>query len=575
MNNKLVIRIILSYTFILNFLNIIFNTVNAQTFNNPEFKNKSILTIHSLYVTKPIQRYYSIGNNKLTDGFNKDLLLSIGGEESTEIIPNKKFNLPDGTANCFFENSWSTGYIDLAQLFGKPKNVLSYLYTEVESRINREAYLHIGSNDACKVWVNGKLVIQYLNGRSAEPSQNIAKVKLKKGKNTILLKIDQLGGSWGAYIQLYTKEAQKLYEQKREKIYSQSSKIATILETNVICKEQNRYIGWPTITKTKSGELLAVFSGNRDQHVCPYGITQMIRSIDNGRTWSKPVTINNTPLDDRDAGIIITKKGTWLVSWFTSLAFDTKQNYAKHPEWIRHSEKLSVETKSKWLGNWIRRSTNKGKTWEEPIQELVSAPHGPIELKDGRLLYVGTANINDKKKLAVEESLDDGKSWELLSTISIPDNDSISPYSEPHVVEMPDGKLLAMFRYNPYDRTNSYLQQSESYDGGKTWTKTHKTNIWGYPPHLLLLQNGWLLVSYGVRKIPYSERACISRDGGKTWDLENEIILSTSFSGDLGYPASVQLDDGSIITIYYQIDKKGEKTSLMQTHWRLNNNSDN
>jgi len=40
-------------------------------------------------------------------------------------------------------------------------------------------------------------------------------------------------------------------------------------------------------------------------------------------------------------------------------------------------------------------------------------------------------------------------------------------------------------------------------------------------------------------------------------------------NGDLGYPASVQLDDGSIFTIFYQIDQPGEKTSLMGTRWRL------
>jgi hypothetical protein len=116
---------------------------------------------------------------------------------------------------------------------------------------------------------------------------------------------------------------------------------------------------------------------------------------------------------------------------------------------------------------------------------------------------------------------------------------------------------------------NSFLRQTKSYDGGKTWTETFKTKIWGYPPHLLLLKNGWLLLSYGFRKIPYSERVCISKNGGESWDIENEIILSLSGSDDLGYPASIQLDDGSILTIYYQIDKAGEKTSLMQTHWKL------
>ncbi|MCF6334033.1 MAG: exo-alpha-sialidase, partial [Draconibacterium sp.] len=60
-----------------------------------------------------------------------------------------------------------------------------------------------------------------------------------------------------------------------------------------------------------------------------------------------------------------------------------------------------------------------------------------------------------------------------------------------------------------------------------------------------------------------------SKDGGKTWDIEHEIILKHAINGDLGYPASVQLGDGIILTIYYEIDKKGEKTCLMGTKWSL------
>jgi len=535
-------------------------------------KNVKIASITNWLVSKPLpSTFYLDGkeSEQMLDGFSTDFLISIGGEEAPSIKVNETFNTPDGKNGSFFQHSWQNSYIDLTDLFGKPSDVFTYLYAELESDQNQDVYLHIGTNDAGKVWFNGELVIQYLEGRGAEPSQNVARINLKKGKNGILLKIDQLGGGWGAYAQIYSLSEQKLFDGKKDLLLSNSSKTATIIETKVICKEPNRYIGWPTIAKTSSGELVTVFSGNRDGHVCPFGITEMVRSNDNGKTWSEPETINNTPLDDRDAGIIETKLGTYVVSWFTSLAFDTKQHYAEHPEWIRHNEKLSDETKNKWLGNWIRRSTDKGKTWEDPIIQLVTAPHGPIELEDGRLLYVGTAEINDEKKLAVEESKDDGVTWQLLSTINIPNDEPIAPYSEPHVVEMPDGKLVAMFRCNPKEKSNSFLRQSESYDGGTTWTTAYKTKIWGYPPHLLLLKNGWLLVSYGVRKIPYSERACISKDGGKTWDIENEIVLSLSESGDLGYPASVQLDDGSILTIYYQIDKKGEKTSLMQTHWKL------
>src|SRR5690242_12471663 len=95
----------------------------------------------------------------------------------------------------------------------------------------------------------------------------------------------------------------------------QRDSIAEITGTKVICKESGRYIGWPTITRTKSNELLIVFSGNRDAHICPYGVTQMVRSNDSGITWSAPVIVNNTPLDDRDAGILETNNGILLISW--------------------------------------------------------------------------------------------------------------------------------------------------------------------------------------------------------------------------------------------------------------------
>lgn len=100
---------------------------------------------------------------------------------------------------------------------------------------------------------------------------------------------------------------------------------AEIIATSVICKQAGRYIGWPTVAATGKGELLVVFSGDRDAHVCPWGKTQMVRSKNGGQTWSGPITVNNTPLDDRDAGIIETRKGTLLVSWFTSLAFGNQR----------------------------------------------------------------------------------------------------------------------------------------------------------------------------------------------------------------------------------------------------------
>ena len=96
---------------------------------------------------------------------------------------------------------------------------------------------------------------------------------------------------------------------------------ASVLWNRPICKEPGRYIGWPSVICTKGGELLAVFSGDRDSHVCPWGKVQLVRSKDGGETWSAPISIRNDSLDDRDAGIMELANGDLVVTYFSSLHF--------------------------------------------------------------------------------------------------------------------------------------------------------------------------------------------------------------------------------------------------------------
>ena len=76
-----------------------------------------------------------------------------------------------------------------------------------------------------------------------------------------------------------------------------------------------------------------------------------------------------------------------------------------------------------------------------------------------------------------------------------------------------------------------------------------------------------LLLTYGKRILPQGEFARVSRDEGRTWGAE--LLLSPDHSMDLGYPASTQLADGTIYTVFYGIHRPGEKTSLQGIHWRL------
>ena len=51
--------------------------------------------------------------------------------------------------------------------------------------------------------------------------------------------------------------------------------------------------------------------------------------------------------------------------------------------------------------------------------------------------------------------------------------------------------------------------------------------------------------------------------------IKNEILLHEAFSPDLGYPSSIQLNDSSILTVYYQAETTGDATVLKSTNWRL------
>ena len=83
------------------------------------------------------------------------------------------------------------------------------------------------------------------------------------------------------------------------------------IRTGII--EHSTYHGWPTVTRTKDNKLIAVCSGNRQKHVCPYGRVWMYVSSDNGVSWQGPQALSSGPLDDRDAGICQAADGSLLV----------------------------------------------------------------------------------------------------------------------------------------------------------------------------------------------------------------------------------------------------------------------
>ena len=355
----------------------------------------------------------------------------------------------------------------------------------------------------------------------------------------------------------------------------------------IICSlahERFGYFGWPSVARLEDGTLVTGASGYRTKHVCPWGKTVLFFSGDDGRTWSAPRIVNDTPIDDRDVGVVALGESKLLVTWFTS---DTRQyldrtqrqgDIEKERQWRAVLSTWSDELVADWLGSWVRLSSDGGRTWEAPVRVPVTAPHGPAVLKNGDLLYLGRGfgriGVREREAgIMACRSGDDGRTWEQLGAVPLCQGCDNTNLHEPHVVELPSGKLLGMIRYqHGRDARRTHLHfslfQTESDDGGATWSPARPLDIAGSPPHLLLHSAGTLVCVYGCRLEPYGQRVMISADEGRTWD-HDWILRDDGPDSDLGYPGSTELPDGSILTVYYQKVAPGENCAILWSRWRL------
>jgi sialidase-1 len=347
---------------------------------------------------------------------------------------------------------------------------------------------------------------------------------------------------------------------------------AHVQSIEVISRQPEFYHGWPTMALRKSGELLVAYSGGREAHVCPFGRVELIRSAD-GRKWSWPEVLMDFPIDDRDAGICETAAGSLLVTTFTSLAYEPVLNRASGwvPErlarWEAVNRRASQQQRQNLLGTWMLRSTDQGMTWSAPYRAPLNSPHGPVAVSGGRLLYAGKQLWDTSKKVGVCESADDGVTWRWLADIPARPGDRVEEYHELHAVEAADSRIIVQIRNHNHSNAGETLQ-CESADGGRTWSTPHSIGVWGLPSHLLRLRNGHLLMSYGYRRAPFGNQARISEDHGRTWS-EPLIISDDGAGSDLGYPSTVELADGRLVTVWYEALKSSPHAVLRKAEWSL------
>lgn len=350
-----------------------------------------------------------------------------------------------------------------------------------------------------------------------------------------------------------------------------------VLGVKVICSnpdsQLHNYFAWPSVARLQDGRLMMTASGFRMKHICPFGKVVACESRDEGETWTKPMVIMDTPLDDRDAGVVSFGEKSVIVTSFNNTVWAQRNwNAANQNPYINAyldsiDEKMAEE---KYLGSTFVISHDCGRTFGPVMRIPVTCPHGPAPMKDGSLLYIGRTfsasnKIMEDDHVAAYRLNVDG-TYEKLGDIENVAEDLLS--CEPSTIVLPDGKIIVHIRV----QKNGYFTifQSESYDDAKTFTKPHQLlgKTGGAPAHLLRLNDGTLISVYGYREAPYGIRMMYSMDDGETWSIDH-VLWDEGLSNDLGYPCSVQLKNGDILTVFYARVREEGPAVIYQMRWRL------
>lgn len=298
---------------------------------------------------------------------------------------------------------------------------------------------------------------------------------------------------------------------------------------------------WPNLTLLPDGSIAAVIY-NRPCHLTAEGEVDCWVSRDGGRTWTKRGTASphepRTARANVAAGLAHNGDLVVLVSgWGYAPSFRNRR-----------------------LPPWVCRSADQGRTWQ--VDKRASAvlmpdgadrddrgqrmikPFGDIVALPGRRL--AASFYHDYGTVWVHFSDDDGWTWSEASVLS---NDH---RGETAIVRLRADRWLAVARVErgTDEKTPPWgLGLFVSADEGRTWNlQGNLTEPNQHPGHLLRLTDGRVLLTFGMRDVG-AIGFRTSDDEGRTWHATG--VLRTLGRGDLGYPATVQLADGTLVTAYY------------------------
>lgn len=84
----------------------------------------------------------------------------------------------------------------------RAEGVTNYFLVFADSSADQDVSLLLGSDDSCKVWVNGRQVHEYRGDRALAPGADRIKTSLKAGRNAIVVKVENHQGPGGVSLSI-------------------------------------------------------------------------------------------------------------------------------------------------------------------------------------------------------------------------------------------------------------------------------------------------------------------------------------------------------------------------------------